>query len=126
MGSNFGGAIMSAAKVQPIRKPKDATPGSTEDLHRLLRYTGTIQGTPLDTAIDDQRSLLWTAQSIIDMVIGALQTHFDEAWPANVPDFPRALREVSRVVGGVANNLESGVLEDRALEIARAGEVDHG
>ena len=101
-------------------------PGDLADLDRLAGYTGTIQGTPLDTAIDDQRSRLWAAQSIVDMVIGSLQNHFDEAWPADIPDFPRALREASRVIGEVAGDLEAGVLEDRALEIARAEEIDNG
>ena len=108
--------------------PQVPKPGSLEDLNRLLGYTGTIQGTPLDTALDEQREALWLARSIVDTVAPALVRLFgdDGDWCAKFPEFPRVLREASRIIGNAANDLESGVLEDRALAIARAAEVSHG
>jgi hypothetical protein len=51
----------------------------------------------------------------------ALHTKFgDEASrPASVPNYPLALRRVALVIEEVTGNLEAGVLEDLALEIAR-------
>jgi hypothetical protein len=108
--------------------PAVPTTGGVEDLDRLSDYTGSIQGTPLDTAIDEQREALWLAQSIVDAVASSLMRVFgdDGDWCAKFPDFPRVLREVSRIIGNAANDLESGILEDRALAIARAAEVAHG
>lgn len=103
----------------PSIKPK---PGSVEDLDRLSGYTGSIQGTPLDTALDEQREALWLAQSLIDTLAPALIRVFgdDGDWQAKFPEFPRVLRESSRIIRNAADNLKSGILEDRALAIARA------
>lgn len=106
--------------------PTMPKPGSLEDLDRLSGYTGSIQGTHLDTAIDEQRTALWFAQSVIDLAVGSLENEFGVDWPAKLPDFPRALREVSRIISSVTGSLETAVLEDRALEIARAAEASHG
>jgi hypothetical protein len=98
--------------------------GSSADLDKLSGYSGSIQGTPLETALDEQREALWLARSIVDTTTGSLEREFGKDWPAKLPEFPRALREVSRLVNTIAGNLESAVLEDRALEIGRAVEVE--
>jgi hypothetical protein len=59
------GAIMSAVG-----------PGTNEDLDSLLGYRGSIQFTPLDTALDEQRKVLWGAQAVIDLAAAALEQHF--------------------------------------------------
>jgi len=102
-------------------------PGSLKDPHRLLKYIATIQDSPFDTALDEQREALWLAQSIVDTVAPALIKVFgdDGDWCAKYPEFPRVLAEASRLIAKVADDLESGILEDRALAIARAAEMAH-
>jgi hypothetical protein len=88
-----------------------------------------IAGTPLEIALDDQRTQLFLAHAMVDTVSSALEQEFGEDWPAKYPEFPRVLREVSRIINDVAGNLEAGPLEDRAHAIARAessGEVSRG
>jgi hypothetical protein len=101
-------------------------PGSLEDLNRLLGYAGSIQGSALDGALDEQRRKLWEATAVIESVAGALLQHFRGSWPADVPEFNRALSMAARTVYAAAGDLEAGILEDRALAIARAKELAHG
>ena len=108
-------------------KSLDAPSGDTaEQLDKLMGYRGSIEGTPLAKALDEQRMVLWEAQAIVDMTAGALDSKFgDECnWPDNLPNFPMALRRVSRIIDEVTNSLEDGNLEDRGLAIAREAEDD--
>jgi len=57
-----------AARQQREQARSAAPPAGLEELDKLSGYAGSIQGTPLDTAIDEQREALWLAQSIIDTV----------------------------------------------------------
>lgn len=101
--------------------PRTETP---HKLDQLLGYAGTIQGTPLDDALDEQREALWLAQSMVDTVAAALIRVFgdDGDWKEMYPDFPRLLDQTSLVIANAATNLEAGYLEDRALAIARVAE----
>jgi len=47
-----------------------------------------------------------------------------EGQDANFPNFPLALRRVSRIIDEVTEALEDDFLEDRGLAIARAAEDD--
>jgi len=91
------------------------------ELDRLTGYQGSIQFTALDTALDEQRSLIWEAQAVIDCVIKALEERFGD-WPKDMANFPMALSRASRTLDDVATKLDAGNLEDRALAIARERE----
>jgi hypothetical protein len=102
---------------------------SGDDLTKLMGYAGSIQCTPLDTALEELRMALFEANSIIDSVAHAIEREFGQDCPAGRPEFPRALRTASRMIDHVAGALDAGTLEDRGLEIARANadkEVEHG
>lgn len=88
------------------------------ELNRLKGYSGSIQGTSLDTALDEQRFRCWEVASIIETVAISLKALYGEA-----DDGWRALGVAARMVKEVADDLESGMLEDRALEIARKPEL---
>jgi len=92
------------------------------ELDKLMGYQGSIQGTPVDEAIEEQRMALWQAQAIVDLAIGALEQQFapNGGWPSSFANFPMALRQVSATIEDVTSALEGGTLEDRGLEIARA------
>jgi len=92
------------------------------DLDKLMGYQGTIQGTPLDEALEEQRMALWEAQAIVDLAVVALEQQLapDGGWPSRFANFPMALRQVSATMEEIATNLEGGTLEDRGLEIAGA------
>lgn len=87
---------------------------------QLGGYEGSIQGTTVERALDEQREALWLAQSIVDSIAGSLNNMFGKDWPAKFPDWPRALRGVSRMVDTATGAMEAGVLEDRAVELAGA------
>ena len=97
---------------------------TAEELDQLTGYSGSIQGTPLDSALDEQREALWGAQAIIDMAAAALERHFGTDWPCDVPHYSMALRNASETIDQVAGALEAGVLEDRALAIARRSSAE--
>ena len=94
--------------------------GRTDDLTKLSGYEGSIQGTTLDTALEELRTALFEAKSIIDSVAHAIEREFGHDCPAGRPEFPRALRTAGRMLDTVADGMEAGTLEDRGLEIARA------
>jgi hypothetical protein len=96
--------------------------GIREELDRLAGYKGTIQGTPLDSALDEQRSAIWEAQAIIDCAATSMCEHFGD-WPAGLTEWPLALQRASKVLEDVTFVLDAGVLEDRALAIARQAKV---
>ena len=89
-----------------------------EELGALLGYSGSIQGTPLDDALDEQRGSLWQAAAIVEMVCGSMSEHFGD-WPNDGPDFKNALVVAKRIIDDATSGLEGGVLEDRGLAIAR-------
>lgn len=93
---------------------------TSAELDKLTGYKGSIQGTSLERALDEQRTGLFLAGAMVDTVRSTLEQEFGHDWPAKYPEFPRVLREVSRIIDDTAGNLEAGVLEDRALEMARA------
>lgn len=107
--------------VSSSKKPTSA------ELTKLMGYSGSIQCTPLDTALDELRVALFEANSIIECVAHAIEREFGQDCPADRPEFPRALRTASRMLDSVAGGLEAGTLEDRGLAIARASEkeADH-
>ena len=92
--------------------------GSAKALDKLSGYSGSIQGTPLDAALDEQRMAIWEARAIIDCVVGSLRRHFGD-WPAALTEWPLALERASKVLDDATSALEAGPLEDRGLEIAR-------
>jgi hypothetical protein len=106
-------------------------PPSTDpvsELTKLMGYDGSIQGTPLESALDEHRTSLFEAASIIESVAHAIEREFGQDCPVARPEFPRALRVASRMLDSVAGGLEAGTLEDRGLAIARenAKEVANG
>jgi len=105
---------------QPPTEPPPSPPGVEDELATLLGYVGSIQGTPLDEAIDEQRRVLWGARAVIDLAAAALEQHFGTDWPSSVPHYAMALRNASETIDNATGALEGGVLEDRALAIARA------
>jgi hypothetical protein len=98
---------------------------ASAELTRLSGYDGSIQGTPLEKALDERRIEIWEAQSIIESVAHAIEREFGQDWPAGRPNFPLALRAAGRILEKASGDLEAGTLEDRGLEIARAAEVTH-
>jgi hypothetical protein len=90
-----------------------------DELSKLTGYDGSIQGTPLESALDEHRTALFEAQSIVASVAHAIEREFGQDTPAGCPEFPRALRIVSRMLDDVAGGLEAGTLEDRGIAIAR-------
>ena len=76
-----------------------------------------IEGEPLEEAIDEQCMALFDVQAIIDLAAVALQELSDE--PGN-PHYSNALRRVSKSIGAIVEALEAGPLEERALAIAQA------
>lgn len=98
-------------------------------VEQLPVYEGTIRGTAVERALDEQREALWLAQSIVDSVAGSLNAKFGRDWPAKFPDWPRSLRGASSMINAATGAMEAAVLEDRALALARtdeAAEVSHG
>lgn len=100
---------------------RSVPPTSGDDLDRLLGYIGSIKGTPLEDALDEQRRELGDAQAIVEMCLGALKERFGD-WPADQPQYNRALGRVVKILGDAADALEASTLEDRALAIAREKE----
>jgi len=102
------------SKVTPI---SDAAPGSLADLNHLTGYDGSIQGTPLEEAIDEQRSTIHEAQAIIACANEYI-THIGQGGHEWCPHL--ALDAVSKMLDRMREALEAGNFEDRALAIARA------
>jgi hypothetical protein len=113
---------MAEDNVTPIM-PDLVNDGSAERDH-LLGYSGSIGGTPVEEALEEQRNALFGAQAIIKMAAAALQHHFGGDWPAGVPMFSLALENVAKTLDDVAGALEAYSLEERALEIASAKSAD--
>ena len=112
---------MSARKLTAV--PATRAKGLTvEDLDKLCGYSGSIQGTPLEDALDEQRESLWDAKALLETLSLALVQHFgmEGAWPASVPEYQRVLDRARNIVNDISASLEAAVLEDRALAIARA------
>ncbi len=86
--------------------------------------TGTIEGTPLATALDEQGDQLFLAGGMIDTVRSALEQEIGEDWPSKYPNLPIVLREVSRILNDAAGNLEAAVLEDRVSALTGGGSED--
>jgi hypothetical protein len=87
-------------------------------LAKLSGYRGSIQGTPLDAALDKQRFAVWEAQAIIDCATTSMREHFGE-WPESLANWALALKRASKVLEDAAMSLDAGVLEDRGLAMAR-------
>lgn len=96
------------------------SPRADETLTKLLKYQGSIQDTPLEEALDENRQILWDVAAIIDCAIGAIERHFSTDWPAAMPEFPRALRLARETLETVSGRLEADQLENRAIALARA------
>ena len=119
---------MAKDNVTPIGPQATLRVQHVDELTKLSGYDGSIQGTPLQTALDERRVEIWEAQAIIESVAHALEREFGQDWPAGRPNFPMALRAASRILEKTSGDLDAGTLEDRGLEIARAAreEVGHG
>jgi len=96
---------MSEDNVTSINRPQS-------DLDRLTGYSGSIQGTPLDEALDEQRVVLIGAQGILKH---ALELIGDCSAYGSI-----AIRGALKSIEAVTAALDAGTLEDRALAIARA------
>jgi hypothetical protein len=97
----------------------DVTLESAEELEKLLGYQGSIQCTPLQTALDEQQAALYEAQAVIEVAATALNMKLVEL---GVPEEWRpqlALDAAAKMIGNVAEAIEAGRLEDRAIAIAR-------
>jgi hypothetical protein len=91
-------------------------PGSAEDLDRLMGYQGSIAGTPVDEALDEQRDLIHQAQAVISCANEYISYLEDEDnWRPQ-----RALDAAFTMLDGVQKTLDASNLEDRGLAIARA------
>jgi hypothetical protein len=101
---------------------------SYDELTKLMGYDGSIQCTPIETALDERRQEIWEAQSIITCVAHALEREFGTDWPVDRPNYPMALRTANRILEKASGDLEAGTLEDRGIEIAGAAEKEasHG
>ena len=93
---------------------------SAQSIDELKGYTGSIQGRPIEEALDEHRLALWEAKAILETVSAALEKQFGESWPAGIIQFPLALQRVCRVIDDTTDGLEASVLEERALSIARS------
>jgi hypothetical protein len=71
----------------------------------------------IELALDEQRDRLWEVMAIVGSVAAALQAHFGD-WPADIPEFPRALRLAARMVDSVGGKLEMGSIEERVKQLA--------
>ena len=91
--------------------------GSLTELDRLSGYGGSIQGTPLDEALEEQRTAIHTAQAVIvcanEYISHLTQGGADEWCPQ------LALDAAKKMLDEVWEALDAGNLEDRALAIAR-------
>lgn len=97
------------------------TASSAEELTKLMGYDGSIQCTPLETALDEQRTALRRAHANVQIVI-------DWIGREHGGHCPMALRRAARIIKKASEALEAGVLEDRGIAIARervAEEVAH-
>lgn len=98
---------------------------SSEQLDARLGYSGSIELSPISDALDEQRSVLWDAQAIIQSVAQALEQQFKvNNWPAAVPMYSRALQRAAALIDAATGALEAGVLEDRAIAISRQRDAE--
>lgn len=96
-------------------------PTATADTAR--RYKGSIQGTALEEALDEQREAAWEIEAVLRMAAIAINEEIDSA-ELDAPNYFLALRRAADRARKLADDLEGSVLEDRAIEIARAREAD--
>lgn len=110
--------------MQQNSRPSVIDVESPERLDQLSGYKGSIQGTPLEAALDEQRNILCAAHAMIFTTAHALEREFGSDWPVIYPNFPSVLRQAAELVDQVSGDLEAGVIEDRGLAIARADEQE--
>lgn len=108
-------------RIAHLRAGTDVDPN---DLDRLSGYSGSLQGTVIDETLDEQRSVLWEAQAILELSAKALEGEFGRDWPSNTPNYAMVLRRAAATIDQATGALECGVLEDRGLAIARKRRVD--
>ena len=85
----------------------------------LLGDIGKVSDGPIEQVLEEQRRALWGAVAIVESIAEALEQRFSRDWPADVPQYPLALRSAAAAINGVTENLEAEVVEERALELAR-------
>ena len=85
----------------------------------LLGDIGKVSDGPIEQVLEEQRRALWGAVAIVESIAEALEQRFGRDWPADVPQYPLALRSAAAAINGVTENLEAEVVEERALELAR-------
>lgn len=96
-------------------------PTATADTAR--RYKGSIQGTALEAALDEQREAAWEIEAVLRMAAIAINEEIDSA-ELDAPNYFLALRRAADRARKLADDLEGSVLEDRAIEIAQAREAE--
>lgn len=82
-------------------------------------YTGSIRGTALAEAIEENCQDILSASAILGVVAEAIDSY------RSMSGYPRALAYVAEILDKVAGNLlNTQALEDRAIEIAQAREAE--
>jgi hypothetical protein len=82
---------------------------------RSPAYSGSIQGTALEYALDEVHQRLYDLQGIIDVTCKAFDLEDSED---EQPSYYRALRAASTCVDNIVTALQADALEERAQEIA--------
>jgi hypothetical protein len=112
---------MAGDNITPIRPPLDVGVCSQELIDALVNDKGSIEGTALDEALDEQRMTLFGAQAVLDIASHSLDILEDELeLKPPMARYSLALRNVSKSIEDVVTGLDSPVLQRRMLEIERA------
>jgi hypothetical protein len=102
--------LSPSVSAQPI-----AVATAADDLDELTGYSGSIQGTPLDTALDQQRERIWAAVALLRTTAQALQLQFNvnASWPVDIPEYHLGLNAVADMLNDLTDFLDAGVLDRR-------------
>lgn len=104
-------------------KSSSVTRLKTPATARSTDFNGTIQGTALEAALDEQREAAWEIEAVLRMAAIAINEAIDSA-ELDAPNYFLALRRAADRARKLADDLEGSVLEHRAIEIAQAREAD--
>jgi ABC-type branched-subunit amino acid transport system ATPase component len=101
-----------------VEKTQGADANADKSATIIIWSEKRMANTNLGPAIEEQRTILFSATAMIDTVTAALIGQFGAGWPAGIPEYPRVLQHARNMIDDAAGKLERVALEDRAAVLA--------